>query len=81
MQETKPAIDQHQQTGACVHHWVLGEPQLGLIEGHCRRCGAARSFPATVEVPPPAPEGEEEPVLDTPALAAAVSSLQKHVLI
>jgi hypothetical protein len=79
-QETKPAID-HPQAGACVHHWVLGEPQRGTVQGHCRRCGADRSFPAAVDVPPPAPEGEEEPVLDIPALTAAVSSLQKHALI
>lgn len=78
--ETKPATE-HTLADACVHHWVLGEPERGKIEGHCRRCRAHRSFPAAVEVPPPAPEGEEEPVLDIPALTAAVSSLQKHALI
>ena len=80
MQDTKSVVAQS-QTGECVHRWVLGAPQRGSVKGTCRRCGAHRAFPAALEVPAPAPEGEEEPVLDVPALASAVSSLGKHALI
>ena len=83
MQETTSVVEQG-QPGGCVHRWVLGEPHLGLVQGACRRCGAQRAFPAGLEVPAPAPEGEEEPVVDLvdlPALASAVSSLSKHALI
>jgi hypothetical protein len=86
MQETTSVVEQG-QPGGCVHRWVLGEPHLGFVKGACRRCGAQRAFPAGLEVPAPAPEGEEEPVVDLadladlPALASAVSSLNKHALI
>jgi hypothetical protein len=80
MQETQSVAEQGQRD-ACVHHWVLGELQRGSFKATCRRCGSQRAFPAVMEVPAPAPEEEEEPVLDVPALATAVSSLGKHVLI
>ena len=83
MQETRTA-GQQGQPGGCVHRWVLGEPHRGFVKGACRRCGAQRAFPAGLAVPAPAPEGEEEPVLelvDLPALASAVSSLNRHALI
>jgi len=80
MQETESVAEQVQRD-ACVHHWVLGELQRGSVNGTCRRCGAQRAFSAVLEAPAPAPEGEEEPVLDVPALASAVSSLGKHALI
>ena len=34
---------------ACVHHWVLGAPGDEVIEGRCKRCGAVREYPASVE--------------------------------
>ena len=80
MQETATAVEQGQLSG-CIHRWILGEPQRGSVNGTCRRCGAHRAFPAGLEAPAPAPEGEEEPVLDSPELASAVSSLAKHALI
>jgi hypothetical protein len=83
MQETT-TVEQQGQPGGCVHRWVLGELRRGSVEGICRRCRARRAFPAGLDVPAPAPEGEEEPVLelaDLPALASAVSSLSKHALI
>jgi hypothetical protein len=80
MRETESVAEQGQRN-ACVHHWVLGELQRGSFNGTCRRCGSQRAFSAVLEVPAPAPEGEEEPVLDVPALATAVSSLGKHTLI
>ena len=76
--------EQQGQPGGCVHRWVLGDLQRGSVQGACRRCGAQRAFPASLEMPALAPEEEEEPVpelADLPALASAVSSLSKHALI
>lgn len=36
-------------TGTCVHHWVLGLPQDDVVKGRCKRCGAHREYPASVE--------------------------------
>ncbi len=37
------------QTQTCVHHWILGLPDEDVIRGRCKRCGATREYPATVE--------------------------------
>ncbi len=37
------------ETGDCVHHWVLGVPQDEVVKGRCKRCGAHRDYPASVE--------------------------------
>ncbi|MEX2374125.1 MAG: hypothetical protein WD942_00880 [Dehalococcoidia bacterium] len=29
---------------ACVHHWVLSDPEAGAISGRCKRCGGERTF-------------------------------------
>lgn len=79
MHETE-SVNGERHAGGCVHRWVLGQLRRGSFQGTCRRCGAQRAFPAALELPAPAPEGEEEPVLDLPALASAVSSLGKHAL-
>lgn len=34
---------------SCVHHWMLGEPSNGWVDGSCRRCGEARRFPGSPE--------------------------------
>lgn len=34
---------------ACVHHWILGEPTNGTVDGRCKRCGASRAFSGTPE--------------------------------
>lgn len=36
-------------TQACVHHWVLAHPEDEVIHGRCKRCGATREYPASVE--------------------------------
>ncbi len=36
-------------TRECVHHWVLGVPDEDVIRGRCKRCGATREYPASVE--------------------------------
>jgi len=37
------------QTETCVHHWILGLPDDDVIRGRCKRCGATREYPASVE--------------------------------
>jgi hypothetical protein len=37
------------RTDSCVHHWVLGLPEDDIIRGRCKRCGARREYPASVE--------------------------------
>ncbi|MEX2247109.1 MAG: hypothetical protein WEC75_10520 [Dehalococcoidia bacterium] len=37
------------RTGTCVHHWVLGIPEDDVIRGRCKRCGAVRDYPASVD--------------------------------
>ncbi len=39
-------------TRSCVHRWVLGEPDNGLIPGRCKRCHATRTYPVN-------PDGNE----------------------
>jgi hypothetical protein len=36
-------------TENCVHHWVLGLPENEVVRGRCKRCGAKREYPASVE--------------------------------
>jgi hypothetical protein len=36
-------------TQACVHHWVLSTPDDEVVRGRCKRCGAVRDYPASVE--------------------------------
>ncbi len=36
-------------TEQCVHHWVLAHPEDDVIRGRCKRCGATREYPASVE--------------------------------
>ena len=75
------------RSAPCVHRWILGEPNRGSIQGICRRCGSHRTYPAGLELPEtvlaatPEEEQEAEPVLELPALAAAVSSLKEHALV
>jgi hypothetical protein len=33
----------------CVHHWVLSLPEDDIVKGKCKRCGAKREYPASVE--------------------------------
>jgi hypothetical protein len=37
-----PSID-------CVHHWLLETPDDEVVRGRCKRCGAEREYPASVE--------------------------------
>ena len=34
---------------SCIHHWVLSDPDHGLVDGRCRRCGVTRVFAGTPE--------------------------------
>ena len=33
----------------CTHHWILSLPENDVIRGRCKRCGATREYPASVE--------------------------------
>jgi hypothetical protein len=33
----------------CAHHWILGDPDEGLIEAGCRKCGARRTSPVVLD--------------------------------
>jgi hypothetical protein len=33
----------------CAHHWILGQPRAGTIDGTCRKCGAVRVYPAVLD--------------------------------
>jgi hypothetical protein len=46
---TQVAARSERAPRSCIHHWVLGEPASGRIEGSCRRCGENRLFPAAPE--------------------------------
>ncbi len=36
-------------TEVCRHHWLLGEPQRGIVPGVCKLCGSRREYPARLE--------------------------------
>jgi hypothetical protein len=66
---------------SCVHRWILSEPSRGSVRGTCRRCGAHRSYAAGIELPPPPEDEDDEVVLDLPALAAAIKSMKREILV
>jgi len=33
----------------CTHHWLLSAPDDRVVRGRCKRCGARREYPASVE--------------------------------
>jgi hypothetical protein len=33
----------------CRHHWLLGSPFEGRIEGRCKKCGENRTYPAVID--------------------------------
>jgi hypothetical protein len=45
-------------SNTCAHHWVLGQPTAGAIEGTCRKCGALRLYPAVLDDLDPGAEPE-----------------------
>jgi hypothetical protein len=36
-------------SATCVHHWILSLPEDDVVRGQCKRCGAKREYPASVE--------------------------------
>jgi hypothetical protein len=36
----------------CAHHWLLARPADGIVRGVCKKCGAARDYPAQIEDEP-----------------------------
>jgi hypothetical protein len=72
-------VEEHRST-QCTHHWLLSEPDMGSVQGTCRRCGARRTYPSSVEIPEAIPDYEE---LDAgpPVLAAEAPSTEEHALV
>jgi hypothetical protein len=70
-----------ERTLACVHRWVLAQPAQGSVSGECRRCGARRTYPAGIDLPPPADDEEPELDADAPALAKEILSMDRRVLV
>jgi hypothetical protein len=33
----------------CVHHWLLETPGDEVVRGRCKRCGAEREYPASLD--------------------------------
>jgi hypothetical protein len=64
----------------CTHHWILSEPDMGSVEGVCRRCGAQRTYPSSLEVPEANPDHAE---LDAglPVPAAEASATEEPALV
>ena len=46
--EPKPAPTRLRRS-TCVHRWVLGDPDGGVIRGQCRNCNAKRVYSTTPE--------------------------------
>jgi hypothetical protein len=61
----------------CAHHWVLGQPKAGTIDGTCRKCGAVRVYPAVLDDLDPRvePEHKHSPGVATAAGGARPSSV------
>ena len=58
-------------TGACQHHWLLGQPISGHVPATCRKCGISRDYPAVLDdLDPPA-----EPDKGIHAVAQAVADV------
>jgi hypothetical protein len=36
-------------TQICTHHWVLATPEDDIVRGRCKRCGATREYPASLD--------------------------------
>lgn len=60
---------------ACTHHWVLTETNMRDIQGDCRRCGAHKIYPGSLEYVPPM-TAEEELDRNRQLLATDAASLE-----
>lgn len=49
MDDGSPNAISPEESSACVHHWLLGDPVAGAVPGRCRRCGQERAFSAHPE--------------------------------
>ena len=65
---------------SCVHHWILGAPQLTKVYGVCRRCGARKSYPSGLEYLPDASVQYEELDRSHPLPAMEPASLGVYSL-
>ena len=42
-------MERNLNTNACCHHWILGQPQQGVIGATCKKCGAIKDYPAVLD--------------------------------
>jgi hypothetical protein len=49
MPEVVARTEETAMSTVCAHHWVLGQPRAGSIDGTCRKCGAVRVYPAVLD--------------------------------
>jgi hypothetical protein len=54
----------------CRHHWLLGQPENGVIAASCRNCGERRLYPAVLDDLDPGAEPESKQ--PAPGVATAV---------
>ena len=53
----------------CQHRWLLGQPQNGSIPARCKKCGAARVYPAVLDDLDPGIEPEPRHPVESVATA------------
>jgi hypothetical protein len=41
--------DESTRIQQCRHHWLLGQPSEGIVQGRCRDCGAEREYSAFLD--------------------------------
>jgi len=66
---TRPQVVRD-EAPACVHQWVLSDPESGAITGRCKRCSGDRTFAARVGV-------AEQPDDDAVEAAPATSEVKR----
>jgi len=71
---TKPRIVRDEVT-ACVHHWVLNDPEAGAVSGRCKRCGGERLFTARVGAPDRSADEVSDEVSETALVDPEVERL------
>ena len=54
----------------CRHHWLLGQPEAGVVRASCRNCGAVRDYPAVLDDLDPGIQPESQNSLTGKAVAA-----------
>jgi hypothetical protein len=54
---------------------------MATVRGVCRRCGAQKSFPAGIDVPPATPRDDEFEAARPTTLRHATASVEEYTLV